>query len=476
VTHSATFYDIRWVALEIHDLQRLNHRDPSREKTGDYYYLRRVHPKSRWGLGGIDLVIRKDEATAFSEKISDVVLLRHSDPREDFSPIHTFSHVRTSENEYVVEGVAYFSVPDPSARSISLSAPKAQFVPAPAIVDPVPTTTVFGSEPAFEPPVPTPPVQVSSRASASFSIPASRSGCLNLGGCIGTIFKLIRWGFIVWLLLALLGYFNKWLSGNIRQDARRNDNVKSSDLRLDPAQDTMAPQPWNYLMDHQVLWKDFTDHRYDARYTTATYEYQAASKRHNAWAAIQMTDELLFYHDLYQDLYEGDRARLDSLVRYFEMERRSKLLTPLQTAEMVVTFVQEIPYVLVHEGSCRDASAAVDFIARYHSQGKPCLANVVAGVLSPYEFAHTMDGDCDTRSLLAFTLLDRMGIGASVWISREYGHSVLGVAVPVNSQHYKKVAGTRHFGTELTSKGFRIGMVSPEHTDMGNWNVVLYNR
>jgi hypothetical protein len=36
------------------------------------------------------------------------------------------------------------------------------------------------------------------------------------------------------------------------------------------------------------------------------------------------------------------------------------------------------------------------------------------------------------------------------------------------------VNGFRHAGVELTSKGFRLGMLSPEHSNMNNWDVVLY--
>jgi hypothetical protein len=145
----------------------------------------------------------------------------------------------------------------------------------------------------------------------------------------------------------------------------------------------------------------------------------------------------------------------------------------VETAEMVVTFIQEIPYYLVHDGSCEEASSQGGFVADYHAEGKPCLAEIIGGVQSPYEFVHNLKGDCDTRSLLGYTLLSKLGIESSVWISPAYGHSILGVAVPVNSQYYKVVNGTRYFGVELTAKGFRIGMISPEQANMNNWNVVL---
>ena len=84
-----------------------------------------------------------------------------------------------------------------------------------------------------------------------------------------------------------------------------------------------------------------------------------------------------------------------------------------------------------------------------------------------------MKGDCDTRSLLGFTILKELGIPASVWVSRAYGHSIMGVAVPAGGDNFKMVDGARHVGVEVTAKGFRIGMMAPDQTALQNWNVVL---
>ena len=106
--------------------------------------------------------------------------------------------------------------------------------------------------------------------------------------------------------------------------------------------------------------------------------------------------------------------------------------------------------------------------------GRPCLPDIIAGVQSPYEFIHNLKGDCDTRSLLGFSILCRLGIPASVWVSQAYGHSVLGVGLGSGSSYYKMAGGIRHSAVELTAKGFRLGMISPEQGDMDNWEIALY--
>jgi hypothetical protein len=472
VTHAAVFYEIKWVALEIRDVKRIPSRDVSNEKTGDYYFEEVMKPRNKWGFNGIELSIIKDDTTAYSEKIYDVVLRHQSRDRQGFKPIRDFSFVRTTENQFVVEGIIFFSLPAepvPPVEKIVAKPVSSEIAIATAV--PSIDTPIINYTEAERPSTVAP---VTLPKSGCFS---SASGCLT-GGCLGSIGRLMRWFFIAFLFIKFVGILSSLLSDTVRSQRQetREGRARTEKRRLDHKQDTLAPQPWNYLVDHEVNWDDFSRRSYLNKYTTSTLEFAASNKRHNAWAKARIKDELLFYHDLYDDLNTGDRKKLDSLTGYFVNERRRKNLDPLATAEMVVTFVQEIPYVLVHEGTCREAISSGGFAAEYHLERKPCLPDIVAGVQSPYEFAHTLEGDCDTRSLLAYTLLDQLGIGASIWVSREYGHSVLGVAVPANSSNYKRIGGIRYFATELTSKGFRVGMIAPEHTDMDNWTIVLNNR
>jgi len=107
-------------------------------------------------------------------------------------------------------------------------------------------------------------------------------------------------------------------------------------------------------------------------------------------------------------------------------------------------------------------------------ENKPCLPNIPGGVQSPYEFAHNLMGDCDTRSLLGYTILKKLGIPCSLWVSEAYGHSVLGVGLPIGNGTYKQINGIRHYPTELTAKGFRLGMIAPEQQNMSNWDITLF--
>ncbi len=228
-----------------------------------------------------------------------------------------------------------------------------------------------------------------------------------------------------------------------------------------------------------INWFDFSNQFYQSRYQTSEKEW-----KHSVDGQVKSCSELLpkasssldFYTHLYDDLYRMDRQKIRNITKVFSDSARKLSLSPLETAEMVITFVQEIPYYLVHDGSCANAvKSGNDFMIQYHRDKKPCLPFIKGGIQSPYSFMHNLKGDCDTRTLLAFTILKQLNISSSLWVSEKYGHSILGVAVQAGTGMYKTIEGVKHYGVELTAKGYRIGMVAPEQSFPDNWNITLFS-
>lgn len=468
--HASSFYDLKWHSLQIKNLKRLNERDFEEEKTGDFHFI----PKLESGilLGKVhNLLIIKNETEAFSETLHDVVFKNFSGKRKaDFGPIRKYTHERFNDNQFYTEGEIYFSIPDPIQ---------------PIVIPPTPVVNVESNQ-----------TNVASPAGDLRAIPdtvanpiSSGGGMNNLmnlfskagsqaGGCFQGLMKLLKWIAIIGLIFFALKFLNQLLSNTVKkekEDKSKAHNVKMGEPRLNPDQDTLAPPPWDYLVDHEVQWDDFIDNDYIGKYTTSTLKFAESNRMHNAWASVPQNRVQNFWGEIYEDMSNSDNPKLDSLVNYFQNERQAKGLNELEAAEMVVAFIQEIPYVLVHDESCEKAIAEGGFMAEYHTEGRPCLPGIVAGVQSPYEFIHNMQGDCDTRSLLGYTILSKMKIPCSIWVSQAYGHSIMGVALPAQSKNYKTVNGMRHFGVELTARGFRVGMMASDQTDMDNWTVVLFN-
>ena len=289
-------------------------------------------------------------------------------------------------------------------------------------------------------------------------------------GCLATLAILGFAGYSIYRMMERNGMATEQLKtreGSVRVEPPRRSRVRGPDGKADSTS----------LKD--VRWYDFSEKAYRAQYSTSmgVFEQSARGKLASREEALKAgADPVGFAAEFYRGLYRMDREKVRKVAKIFSDSARRNRMTPLQTAEMVVTFIQEIPYCLVHDGTCEKAvSEGNPFVVEYHREGKTCLPGVPEGIQSPYQFLHNLKGDCDTRTLLGFAILSQLNIGSSVWVSETYSHSILGVAVPAGNGIYKEVKGLRHYGVELTAKGYRIGMVAPEQARPKNWSVTAYN-
>lgn len=228
---------------------------------------------------------------------------------------------------------------------------------------------------------------------------------------------------------------------------------------------------------HTIEWQNpIAEGRNEVTYYTGDNPYRASLNAHKSVLNIsQNTTARNYWGQVYAKLLVEDNAKVDSLASVLQKVSKERDYSSLESAEYLVSLIQEIPYVLVHDHSCQQVvNESGGFVRDYHVKRKPCLPNVIAGVQSPYEFMHTLEGDCDTRSLLGHAVLRKLGISSSVWISEQYGHSILGVGVPSTSRAKKILNGVPHYGVELTAKGFRVGMVAPDQMHMRNWDVAIF--
>jgi hypothetical protein len=113
-------------------------------------------------------------------------------------------------------------------------------------------------------------------------------------------------------------------------------------------------------------------------------------------------------------------------------------------------------------------------LIQYHKDGKECLPNIKYGVQGGYEFMHNLKGDCDTRSLLCFELLNRFKFPVAMLVSEEYGHCILGIDLPLKGKY---VGNYKHnyLVWETTAPGFKPGELSPEISDMDKWHIAITN-
>ncbi len=142
---------------------------------------------------------------------------------------------------------------------------------------------------------------------------------------------------------------------------------------------------------------------------------------------------------------------------------------------MVVSFVQDFEYGLVLDRSCDYNQYDDKFIREYlqNSEG-PCSPNVRFGVYTPLEFLFYRQGDCDSRTLLAFTILRHFNFDVILMTSFYYKHSILGVGIDISGTdvHWNK---ERYVLWETTLPSLPAGIIADDMLNFSHWQVSLSN-
>jgi hypothetical protein len=79
-------------------------------------------------------------------------------------------------------------------------------------------------------------------------------------------------------------------------------------------------------------------------------------------------------------------------------------------------------------------------------------------------------GDCDTKAILLYVLLERMGIDCAMFWSQHYKHAMLGINTSTRGD-YKKYNGKKYYFLETTYPGWIIGTLPPEFKNKRFWYV-----
>ncbi len=166
-----------------------------------------------------------------------------------------------------------------------------------------------------------------------------------------------------------------------------------------------------------------------------------------------------YWGSVYRELVNNDAMYVQFLADSLYNLAVEKGLNAIETAELIVTFVQDIPYSYVKVDDCRNET-------------KPCYGNAKFGILSPYEFLHTLSGDCDTRSVLLFAMLSYLGYDPMVVISEKYLHAMLALHIPASGDYiiYKN---KKYYFWETTAKGWKLGFLPPSNNNVNYWKVAL---
>jgi len=213
---------------------------------------------------------------------------------------------------------------------------------------------------------------------------------------------------------------------------------------------------------HYRNW-DLIDYR--ATYCTNYLSYaelarQSEAKRNQI---IPVNNEYaVYWGSIYDELVQENAAWVGFVADSLLHVARHDSLDAASLAELTVSFVQDIPYEFISSGDCGEAS------------GHPCVALARFGILSPYEFLHTLSGDCDTRAVLLYALLMRMNFDPMIVVSQEYRHAMLALNISASGASIT-LGRKNYYFWETTATGWPVGMLPPDMQNLDYWQIALVN-
>jgi len=209
-------------------------------------------------------------------------------------------------------------------------------------------------------------------------------------------------------------------------------------------------------------WVDYDANNYCTAYTTSDSIYKSSNI-----GRVNFSDNSDDYHtywgNLYKNLYKQDRNKLAPILDSLSQLKTILKLKRNEFANVLVSFVQDIPYTyILFTETCADND----------DKSMPCVDGEMFGILSPYEFLHTLKGDCDTRTVLLYTILKHFNYSPKIVNSLEYEHSMLVLDVASSGEHFYK-HGKKYYFWETTGTGWESGVIPPGMGNLNYWNVVL---
>ena len=178
------------------------------------------------------------------------------------------------------------------------------------------------------------------------------------------------------------------------------------------------------------------------------------------------------WNKFYEEIYKYDKLKLSSIYELFDQIYKTRVLTRQEFADVIVTFTQNIPYSLLTTESCASAYVNNKSAREMINDGIVCIGDVYGGIFTPTEFISNFSGDCDTRTIFLYTILNRYNYDTVILNSDFYAHSIIGVNIPWRGK-YKNHLGKRYYTWETTSINWRLGDISSSTSNMDMWYVAL---
>ncbi len=265
--------------------------------------------------------------------------------------------------------------------------------------------------------------------------------------------KVIKVIFFIFVALFLLIIFFASLDVSISQPAPDEFSTEDFDLI-----DTLAG---DVRTTHHRVWQDADYSKRKMDYSFLASADNDSFHNRDTMTILEGGSEKMFWRNFYYGLFNHDKGALQSLQDSLLALAARENISPASLLFTTVSMIQDIRYnYIISTDSC---ASHIDF---------PCVPLQRYGILSPVEFLYSLSGDCDTRTVMLFTLLKNMGYDPIIVNSYQYRHSMLAVDVPTQGDYFIH-KGRKFYFWETTSPGWMPGMLPPDMPNTDYWTIIL---
>lgn len=209
---------------------------------------------------------------------------------------------------------------------------------------------------------------------------------------------------------------------------------------------------------NKIYWRDFEGDRYRMNFKVNKENIPKSKKNRLSY---RITNNFK-WGNFYKHMATHDAALLNELYASFSKIQKQKKMNRKKFAEFIITSIQSIRYNYIKTKACNG------------NEDYPCVGNIRLGIFAPVEFSANLKGDCDSRTVLLFVLLNKFNYDVAILNSDEYKHSVLGINVPARGK-YKMYNRKKYYFVETTAKGCPIGYLPKNVSSLRYWDFVLVN-
>jgi hypothetical protein len=156
-----------------------------------------------------------------------------------------------------------------------------------------------------------------------------------------------------------------------------------------------------------------------------------------------ITESRVVWAEVYRRVYNNSSPHLKSVLEGFNKIFMKENFDARDKAYFVITFVQNIKY--ERPGGTLDLFPPLGTIA--------------------YRF-----GDCDSKAMLLYVILERMGIDCAMLWSYNYKHAMLGIKVNGRG-NFLTTNGKKYYFLETTYPNWDVGEIPPEFGNTKFWFV-----